>query len=375
MIDTVAILLEQEDFEIIKPEKFSPSAKGLIQAPYYPFSSQGFIRCINNPTKDEVNKHGYLPKLTIFARQMSGYEIQLKIEFSAPKIIFGNNFEELEDEDFELLIYELKEKLEIMGIATTENRLKLAKVTSIHYSKNILLDKNLSCYQILKQLSKVNLNKKIDISNTDYRNDGHAVRFHTNSYQIVFYDKLKDLEKSKISDKRAIENDNRIQHNIINENQGLNKNDVLRLEIRLTSRSLSKTLKAIGIEKLTSFRFLFNRTISRKILMHYLYIILDCWIPFNELKILPEDLYVKIKRSSKFKPNKILQMLGALYIIDSIGYLGLRNLTSTHSNRSWYRLKSELNQIDLNNDSDLIPLAKLIEEIRCFSPIKLEHLK
>ena len=51
----------------------------------------------------------------------------------------------------------------------------------------------------------------LDVNQTDYRNEGHSYKWHCNSYEVVFYDKIKDLEKAKQSEKRAIEKDNAIQ--------------------------------------------------------------------------------------------------------------------------------------------------------------------
>ena len=44
--------------------------------------------------------------MTIIKR---GREIYLKIEFSAPKLLFGNNLEELEEADFDKIINKLQE--------------------------------------------------------------------------------------------------------------------------------------------------------------------------------------------------------------------------------------------------------------------------
>src|SRR5262245_29680440 len=52
------------------------------------------------------------------------------------------------------------------------------------------------------------LSQRLDLAKTDFRNGGHAVRYHANSLDIIFYDKIKDLERARISEKRAIERDN-----------------------------------------------------------------------------------------------------------------------------------------------------------------------
>lgn len=57
----------------------------------------------------------------------------------------------------------------------------------------------------------------LDVNQTDYRNEGHSYKWHCNSYEIVFYDKIKDLEKARLSDKRVVEKDNAIQLNLFPE--------------------------------------------------------------------------------------------------------------------------------------------------------------
>jgi len=146
MIDTVVIVLDKKDFIISKPKRFNPSAEGLILTPYYPKSNQGYFKCVNNPRKREIQQYGYLPRLTLIARNdKEKFLLQLKIEFSAPKMLYGNNFDELTGENFYELIAELKEKLKIMGVVTTEDKLIDANISAIHYSKNIVLDKYTKC--------------------------------------------------------------------------------------------------------------------------------------------------------------------------------------------------------------------------------------
>lgn len=355
MIDTVALLLEREDFIISKPKRFNPSAEGLIHTPYYPASNQGFMKCVNNPSKDEILKNGYLPRLTLFARNnRNGFRIQLKIEFSAPKILFGNNFDELEDRDFDQLIFELKDKLKIMGIVTIEDKLRYAKVSAMHYSKNIILDKYTRCSHILNELRKVNLNQKLDLNNTDYRNYGHVVKYHANSYEIVFYDKVKDFERSKISEKRSVEKDNRIQLDLFNILPYPNINNILRMEVRLSNkRALTNIFKKLDMDFELSFSCLFHKHISKEILTHYFQTIWDNWYIDMPSRTKPEDLFIDIEKTTQYEPNKIFGLIGTLIIIDSIGFQGLRNLLANKSVRTWQRIKSEIINLKLESLENL----------------------
>src|SRR5262249_9425762 len=101
MLDTVVLTLDRRQFEVLQPERFSPSAKGLLVPPYYPLGARGNFACVQNPTKADLQGGRYLPRLTLAKRKIpSGFALTLRIEFSAPKLVFGNNFDELESCDF-----------------------------------------------------------------------------------------------------------------------------------------------------------------------------------------------------------------------------------------------------------------------------------
>jgi len=71
-----------------------------------------FTKYIRNHSKKEKEKFGYLHRLTVLN---TINEDMVKIEFSASKLIFNNNFDELEDRDFNLVISALHEKLKKYG--------------------------------------------------------------------------------------------------------------------------------------------------------------------------------------------------------------------------------------------------------------------
>src|SRR6516165_10206486 len=98
MLDTVVLTLAQSQFEIIEPERFSPSANVLLLPSV---GSRGKFTCVQNPTKADLQIGRYLPRLTLVGRiHSNGFVVTLRIEFSGPKLILGNNFDELEPRDF-----------------------------------------------------------------------------------------------------------------------------------------------------------------------------------------------------------------------------------------------------------------------------------
>ena len=89
MIDTIALTLQKNDFKIVDYKRFTPSAKGIFEHPYYEFGRNAFIKCSYNPSKKDMEKYPYLPRLTLLkAVRRGGFSITLKIEFSAPKILY-----------------------------------------------------------------------------------------------------------------------------------------------------------------------------------------------------------------------------------------------------------------------------------------------
>jgi len=189
MIDTIVLTLKQNSFQITEHEKFSPSTEGLYSpSRYYRLGGRANLLCKQNPTSAELAAGIYKPRLTATKRfnKHRNFEITLKIEFSIPKLIFGNNFDELEDTDFTLAVSKLKQRLRDMGVSVLEPVLASAPISSIHYSKNIPLVDYTTPYTYLEQLSRINLNQRLDLNQTDFRNEGHSRKFRAISFEGAF---------------------------------------------------------------------------------------------------------------------------------------------------------------------------------------------
>src|SRR3989338_4836121 len=103
MIDTIVLTLKEGMFTIIDHSKFSPSTEGLFNpTSYYRLGGRSNMVCKQNPTPSELKNGIYNPRLTVTKRinRYNSFEVMMKIEFSVPKLLFGNNFDELDDADF-----------------------------------------------------------------------------------------------------------------------------------------------------------------------------------------------------------------------------------------------------------------------------------
>ena len=376
MIDTIVLTLKTGMYTIFEPDNFSPSTRGLTDptAGYYRLGGRSNITCKQNPTPNELKRGIYKPRLTVTKRinRDGNFEIPLKIEFSIPKLLYGNNFDELTDTDFPAIIQKLKAVLKEMGVYLFEKNLINAPVSSVHYSKNIALTDYTTPYTYLEQLTKLNINKRLDTNRTDFRNEGHSFKYRANSFEIVFYDKIKDLQQAKMSEKRAEEKDNALQlglFDILTQRKPL---EVLRVEIRLNKRQkISQILKKVDKEVEPTFSNIFNQDTAKKVLLYYINEIEEAYPPLlNYQYDSPKKFFTGfLTINPKVKLTLALKMLGLRVLLDEIGAREFREMTKRYGNPVWYSLNKEMK--NLSNVDEPSVFSLLRKQITEFEPLKL----
>jgi len=340
-----------------------------------------FIKSMQNPPKSAFKNGVYLPRLTVIkAIRNGGYVIELKIELSLPKLFFGNNFDELENNNFLRIIRLLSRALYSMEVEVAFEYLENASVSAIHYSKNIHLKNYTSCSMVLSELQKIDLSQKIDVGSEKFRNGGHALHFHTNTRDLVFYDKMKDLEQAKVSEKRAIEKDNLIQMALFDEFPNPKALQVLRMELRLGNpQEIKRTLSKIDIETDLRFNLLFKKQISQKMLQYF-------WEQIEEssqiLNFKTEGVF-ELAESLKannpdLKAQKILEYIAFLVLgreettkrlRSFLGYEG-----SPSANRKWYSIKKAIKSLKYDRRGNYQALDEIGGSLVNFESTKLEDL-
>lgn len=289
MLDTVILIIPRSGYLITNHDKFTPSTQGMFESP------KPYFKYINNPTKEDKTKGIYKPRLTIINR---GNSFDLKIEFSASKLLFDNNLDELEESDFEAVVEKLKQRANEMGVKIYTNFIKNANVSSFHPSKNIVLSQGYTSTFVIQELSKINLHGKFDLEKTSFRNNGQSLQFYANSHSFVFYDKITDLGKPE---KRAIDKEQtKYQSSLFDwikkENKGL---EVLRFEIRLSKKQkMNSVLKEIGYSANPLFKDIFKKEMCQRILNLY-------WNKF-----FANNLFLF---SASNKPQRMLEKIFSVY--------------------------------------------------------------
>ncbi len=369
MLDTVVLTIPKESYRILDPNRFKPSANILLNNP-----NLFLVKCVNNPT--EQDKHGfYHPRMMIMRRpSLSSKEnLPLRIEFSAPKMLFQNNVDELREEDFPELVAMLKWRMQQMGVGVELEAIRQAKVSAFHASKNIALKQNYTTRYVLGEIHKVNVSRKLDFDKTQFRNNGRALMFYAKTNSFVLYDKVKDISQKN---GRSIDRDQTDQQLALF-NTPNKELEILRLEVRLSKRVKLKTiLKEIGYAQEPTFEYVFRKEVCQKIVEFYWQKIVSKKYYFLfDMDTNPQKLLQKIITKLDVKPKQAIYLVGLKILCkDANGIAGLRQcLEKNCSSKTWGRITQDFEILNAMNIKDDYQgwLGQINDEIAVFRTFKL----
>jgi hypothetical protein len=355
MLDTVIITIRLEPFNILDNWRFEPSAEGIFDR----FSFGKFKKCIQNATAEDKSKGIYKPRLTAYKRPDGVF---LKIEFSAPKLLFGNNLDELEENDFPQVLDKLYMVLLTMGVRIFRELLATAPVSALHPSKNIPLSGGYTSIFAIRELSKIDISRKFDIEMVKFRNGGEALQIYCNRHSLVFYDKKNDADKPA---KRAIDKDQTSQQKTLFNVLTNQKAELLRMELRFSKRTkLNEVLESLGCRKNPTFKEVFNKELCQKLLLSYWHKFFDgnmfLFDTRNDTQLILQSL---LKGDSEIKIAKAIAVTGFIVLgKDDAGMRGFRNIAETYKPKTnWTKLSKWIDGV--NKSIAAIPLHGFIKDI------------
>jgi hypothetical protein len=364
MLDTVILNLPQGKFRITKPDNFVPSTRNINFA-------AAFSKHVNNATAQDKKNGIYLPRLTIVKR---GAQISLKVEFSASKLVYGNNLDELKEKDFKNVWTILKDKLWHMGVFVSEPDLIAAEVSCFHVSKNVLLSGGYTATFAIKEIAKVNLSRRYDFDKVDFRNEGHSLQLYSNSHSLVIYDKMSDLNKPK---GRAIDKvQTKGQQSLFSlvKNEAQRTPEILRLEVRLSKKvKMNEVLQKLGFKQNPTFQEIFQSDMCRQILLLYWDNYLEptafvFGITTNPLAILRDIA----KNNRGIKPKQAIYLTGLNLLAKDMGLRELRRVIEVMSSgKTWERTVKDFGllnkQVTAKNTHGFVQSIKQsIAEMGCY---------
>ena len=368
MLDTVILTIPRGFYRIPKPYMFQPNAE-ILRGP-----GNYLVKCMNNPTATDKKNGIYRPRMTLMKRMTrNGAELPLKIEFSAAKLLYGNNVEELQEKDFESIVAALRKAMDEMGVVVSSEDIINAKVSAFHPSKNIELKSGYTSRFVIKEIKNVNASKKFDADHKDFRNEGQAFQFYTNSHSFVMYDKVQDLKKPM---KRAMDKDqNSVQLSLFDTLTKKEKKEVLRIEARLAKKvKLNSVLKNLGYEENPTFKDIFKKELCQKILQSYWQEIITSENLFVfDMETNPKKTLERIfKNKPSTKPKEAIYLVG-LRVLSKEGIRDTRAIIEQYAaTRTWYRLAKDLPFLDeISNKTYHGWVKQINDSLDAFVPFRL----
>jgi hypothetical protein len=368
MIDTVILSIPQKN---ITEERLLENGWTLHSA------SGGYKKFVKNKTAMQKIDEIYRPRPRFLLR----YGLALfQSEFSIPKLIFGNNVDEVCEKDFNNVLQTIQARLRDFGVFLFEPQLRKADVSVFHLSKNILLSEEYTASGVIKELKKINLTQKLDLSRDTFRNDGHSLHLHAKSYELVVYDKISDLAKSKSGAEDKDKTPMQLSLFQQFKKQG-RPPEILRIEARLASkRKMNAVLEKNGFAKNPTFEDIFKESVCQKIVSSF----------WNEM-IVNENLFLFGLASG---PKQILKNLRknypgikpkeAAYLVgldglckDADGIRELRGIIEKQATRrTWYRIAKDMKKLNaIQNPAHCHGWIRQVkDQIDDFQPLKIDDL-
>ena len=341
MIDTVKLTL-RGGYKIMEYDFFTPTARGFFEHPYYSLNGKDSFSCVQNPAAWDTS---YKPRLTLTRIKGRGYLPTLSVEFSAPKLVYGENLSELRDADFPKVLAMLQQTLEEMGVKVSPEVLAAASVGRVDYGKNIVLPEGTSCASVLRRLAKGSINR-ISANERFFKNGGEAVEYRCNSFKLIFYDKQKEMQKDK-------------WNAMIAKDSKFYGKEILRYELQLKDTKAVRRKLSLKKDSELKFKELFSEATSKAILQHFCSEIRKSLPLEASRQILLERLSPKSKLTWF---NAYVETFGAAAAKEKL-------LRETGDNRTYKKLITELDNLRKNLPPEPSPLDVITEALEVFEPI------
>lgn len=375
MIDTVILSIPKEQMRQLESSGSRFFPEWTLQK-----SGRNHRIWIKNGRKQYKETDPYYPRLTRYNRQdeRSGLIAKVvNIEFSVAKLLYNNNLNEIEEKDFPDVIRILREKLYAMGEVVSETDLANAPISAFDPAKNIVLNDGYTSFAVIRELGKINVSKKLELTKVTFKNDGQALQIYSKNYSIVFYDKIADLNQKK---HRAVDKDQTpMQLSLFKE---IKEKDplleVLRLEVRLRNKQkMNSVLKILGIKENPTFKDICTKDVCQKVVRWYWQTIIKGENLFLfELENNPKRLLRKIlKKKTDLKAKESIYLVGLnLLCKDEGGIRELRQILEKRiKQRNWYRISDNIKELnEFTSKNGLHTWVRQIEEcLEKFEPLKI----
>jgi hypothetical protein len=369
-VDTVTLTFPQSDFAILKPGDFTPNANKVAKVEPQDMGKGKYMQATRNPTRQETAINGYLPYVTLYrAIRAGGFTTGLRVQFSLPKVVRGNNFDELDDADFDIACERLFEALKIYGIRFFKGKDAVvnAQVAVIHYAKNFPLTNFMSAHEAINDVQKCDVTSWRDVAENGYKT-------HSKYYELAFYDKMAEYNKGK-RHQPTFDKDLQLEFDLFGDKKLTC--DVIRMEARFgNGRTIKATLAKAGLAdtKLT-FANLCTEQVSKAVLLQQLDEMYSRYPKItNSHEQSPHDLLSELLVSNPDRNfGTILQAIGLRSLYEHDGTRRLKDIVGPRGSPALLRITKRLND-ELKYRSEKPEVFQVInKQLNGFEPVRITN--
>ncbi len=379
-IDTITLNFYLSEFVVMNLSRFTPNASTVLTAGPREMGNRKMIFATCNPTKDDNCQFGYLPYLTLYrALRGSGLTTWLRVQFSFPKLTYGNNIDEAIESDFQPCLDRLLAALAFYGVRIygSTDTLASADVSGIHYAKNLLLHDYVTTQQALQEIRKCNVTAWKDVEETTYKNYGHGWKTHSKNHELAAYEKWAEHHEGQ-KGKPLFDKDTQL---MLPFEEAVIKSlpELLRVEARLNNKKVIKwALERAGLssEEIT-FKALFDRNVSQAVLLKHFDDLYQSYPKISEsLNRHSVDLFSDLfVQNPDRNITTILQAVGLRLILDEAGVKEMKNIVGPKGAAAFQRASNKISG-QLSYRAQKSEVFKMIRQlISEFEPIRLKLLE
>jgi hypothetical protein len=340
---------------------------------------------------DPPDKNAYLPKIEVYeALNPDRDEVlyTLQATFSVPKLLYGNSVQEVSENDLDKLIYAFRTTLRDAGIEIDSSSIASARVSQVHFCKNVLLPRDIRMQEILVELRRTDISKAVDVTQKEFKEGGQTLQIYSGTVERVFYDKVRDAlrPKGKRKDKGRMSK----ERQVIDEYR-LQDREIFRYEYRLKKNQTVKrdVNAALGRPYQTQvlLRDLFEPDLCKNILLKSWRELIQR--PENKLALLGvnDDLVLlqhimdgSKKRSASHSMNRALISYGLTRAIRDHGAKEVKraisaNWNQDHGERLTEKMRTAAALTDgLPFSNSIAFIASQLEKYECITHLYLENV-
>lgn len=355
MIDTITIELNapelsSKDFEL-KSQWGIDYQQGTNSEPIYTSN------VILDWPAEAREKWSYLPEVKFFnfpdpqPHSLTGRLLKYWVTFSVPKLLYGNNIEEVTEDQYDEVVSLLCQQLRYLPLQIDIYRLniQMAKIKRIDFCKNALISELVPADQFCRMLMRSEHDHRSKYTQIEYRH-GDSYRENIKHRSVVVYDKLAELSNS--IKKEGREPTTREQFFLAAEKAHLFQ--IFRLEVQLqNSNQVAQELSHFGLERdYINFGNVFTEELAHSVLMKYWKKLIDNLDPnpepFSEDNILATFNEMVINRGNK-TPMNLFATFGLRHLAYKCGLDNIKDIFSKeYGSQAWLRLKNLYEEPTLN---------------------------